>query len=326
MTMLLHRCFICTAALMQDVVRDETADTQATSGKYAFDPERGRLWVVCGACGAWNLVPIEARWEAIEAFEKLARDHGHVLARTDNIALIEAGDVSLIRVGRTERREEAWWRYLKEAEHRRENARRVVSRGKWKDAIANLLIFGVPVPAGTDPETWINGARYKQFSNILWQGRARCSQCGDVHQAIGFADSFGIEMSGSELKVFGRCCSCDARDVKSRFELGGSIATRMLQRKLAHTNYAGGSEETVDAAVRIIDGGSTAASFVQEVAAKLIDLRRLAVPQLIALEMAVNESREHALLAMEARALEARWKQEEEIAFIVDRELTPPYM
>ncbi len=43
----------------------------------------------------------------------------------------------------------------------------------------------------------------------------------------------------------------------------------------------------------------------------------------IALEIAVNEDTERRLLELELEELERRWREEEEIAAIVDRELTP---
>ena len=32
----------------------------------AFDPAKGRVWVVCAKCKRWNLTPIEERWEITE--------------------------------------------------------------------------------------------------------------------------------------------------------------------------------------------------------------------------------------------------------------------
>ena len=30
--------------------------------RLAFDPAKGRLWVVCRSCERWNLTPLEERW------------------------------------------------------------------------------------------------------------------------------------------------------------------------------------------------------------------------------------------------------------------------
>ena len=43
----------------------------------------------------------------------------------------------------------------------------------------------------------------------------------------------------------------------------------------------------------------------------------------IGLEIALNESVEKRMLDLEVRALEFLWKQEEELARIIDQELTP---
>ena len=48
----------------------------------------------------------------------------------------------------------------------------------------------------------------------------------------------------------------------------------------------------------------------------------LPLEQSLALEIAVNETRERELLLLEAQALEERWRDEERIAAIVDGELS----
>jgi hypothetical protein len=53
---------------------------------------------------------------------------------------------------------------------------------------------------------------------------------------------------------------------------------------------------------------------------RLGDLQRTGA---IALEIAVNEASEQHLLELELADLEAHWKQEEELAAIIDGELTP---
>jgi len=316
---LLSRCFVCAAGFAAETARPYTQPNE----KYAFDPARGRLWIVCSGCGSWNLVPIEARWEAIEDLEKLARDRGRLLARTDNVALIEADRTTLIRIGRTERREEAWWRYLKEAELRRENARRIVRRGRWKDAFLNLLILGLPIPAGTDPDEWLNRARVLQFTNTLWTGAAVCSECGGRSTRITFEDPLTVVSRGDDLCVRSDCPACGAAGRSAVVEVVGPAATRVLQRKLAYTNYAGATENSLNVAVDILDHAPDARTFVRTTFASPVPFSHLMSGQLVAFEMAVNEAREADLLSMEVRALEARWREEEEIAFIVDRELTP---
>src|SRR5688500_12163926 len=82
-----------------------------TGRKLAFDPAKGRLWVVCPSCGQWNLTPFEERWEAIEECEKLFRVTPR-RASTDEIAIATLPDaLDLIRVGRPHRPEFVAWRY-----------------------------------------------------------------------------------------------------------------------------------------------------------------------------------------------------------------------
>jgi hypothetical protein len=81
----------------------------------AFDPQRGRLWAICGVCRRWTLVPLEERWEAVEELERLTgtgmggADAPRLLSRTENVGLFELGRLRVLRVGHTNRDEEAWW-------------------------------------------------------------------------------------------------------------------------------------------------------------------------------------------------------------------------
>src|SRR5688500_2485950 len=100
-------CLVCHAAIAEN----ETFDGLTRGERYAFDSAKGRLWVVCGECRRWNLVPIEDRWEALEALEKIAQDEARLVVKTDNIALLRVGDVDLIRIGQARLTEESWWRY-----------------------------------------------------------------------------------------------------------------------------------------------------------------------------------------------------------------------
>ncbi|MEJ2679549.1 MAG: hypothetical protein P8174_10805, partial [Gemmatimonadota bacterium] len=53
---------------------NEVVETFPVGRRVAFDPQRGRLWVVCPHCRQWNLAPLEERWETLEALERLFRD------------------------------------------------------------------------------------------------------------------------------------------------------------------------------------------------------------------------------------------------------------
>ena len=82
--------------------------------RVAYDPGRGRLWVICSTCKRWSLTPMEDRWEALEELEKLTTDKARLLSQTDNIALLRVGPLEVVRVGKAQLTEEAWWRYGRE--------------------------------------------------------------------------------------------------------------------------------------------------------------------------------------------------------------------
>ena len=79
--------------------------------RLAFDPARGRLWVICTRCGRWNLSPLEERWEAIDECERLFRGT-RLRYSTDNIGLARVGEhLELVRIGPALLPEIASWRY-----------------------------------------------------------------------------------------------------------------------------------------------------------------------------------------------------------------------
>ena len=110
------RCLVCAQPFEPN---DQLAHLPLGT-RLAFYPRRGRLWVVCRACRRWSLTPIEERWEALEELEKLSRDKARLLSQTDNIALLKAGPLEVVRVGKAELTEEAWWRYGRELVSRRQ--------------------------------------------------------------------------------------------------------------------------------------------------------------------------------------------------------------
>ena len=79
--------------------------------RIAFDPSKGRLWVICRLCDRWNLVPIEDRWEAVEACERLFRGT-RLRFSTDHVGLAYlSSGLALVRIGPALKPEIAAWRY-----------------------------------------------------------------------------------------------------------------------------------------------------------------------------------------------------------------------
>ena len=79
--------------------------------RLAFDPKKGRLWVICTRCGRWNLSPLEERWEAIDESERLFRGT-RLRMSTDNVGMARfRGGFELVRIGPALLPEIASWRY-----------------------------------------------------------------------------------------------------------------------------------------------------------------------------------------------------------------------
>ena len=94
-----------------DLGRNEVLETLAIGRRIAFDPRRGRLWVVCVGCGRWNLTPFEERWEPIEECERMFRST-RLRVATDNIGLAQPRwGFELVRIGEAMLPEIAAWRY-----------------------------------------------------------------------------------------------------------------------------------------------------------------------------------------------------------------------
>jgi hypothetical protein len=79
--------------------------------RLAYDLEKGRLWVICIACGRWNLSALEERWEASEECERRFRATP-LRVSTANIGLARLPEgLEMVRIGRAVPGEIAAWRY-----------------------------------------------------------------------------------------------------------------------------------------------------------------------------------------------------------------------
>jgi hypothetical protein len=316
------RCLFCHATLPEN----DTFDGLVTGKRFAFDSARGRLWVICGLCRRWNLIPIESRWENLEALEKIARDEARLLLQTDNIALLRVGEVELVRVGRANLPEEAWWRYGRELTSRRARFRRLsLTMGALTGAVAlggMTVGIGVIGVLGLGPVLQTI-AREVKFGPTAWRGTATCSSCGSVLREIQFQNTNRVvlaqQANGFELRY--RCQRCQIDTLNAGHRLSGSSAEHLLRRILAYRHYEGASEQQVQASTAVIQEIGSARDLTQRLALQRIHLGELPRPYALALEIAINDEMERRLLELEATELEARWREEEELAAIVDDEL-----
>ncbi|MEO8450083.1 MAG: hypothetical protein ABI647_09850 [Gemmatimonadota bacterium] len=100
-------CLFCNGYLG----RNDVLPTFPVGARIAYDPLRGRLWVICQSCQRWNLTPLDERWEAIEECERRVRNT-RLRYSTDNIGLAFLPEgLALVRIGPALKPEIAAWRY-----------------------------------------------------------------------------------------------------------------------------------------------------------------------------------------------------------------------
>ena len=379
------RCLFC----HRELPANESLEQFPIGRRVAYDPVRGRLWAVCPSCRRWNLAPIEERWEALEELEKTVKDRARLLSQTDNIALLRSGELEIVRVGRANLTEEAWWRYGTELVRRRRTYQALTVVGVG--GVLALMAGGLAGGAGIFGGWWLLGRAGRQlpratrtlkFGRTAWQGRALCPRCGTELVRIPFKTRgalIALPDDQGELAISLRCLNCEygsgdhgvraaliasmpastwsmlgtgmaRRDEKGRvtariwmpswertvrrdaapgnadapsgYRITGVEAQHLLRRVLAFQNFAGAREADVRRATTLIQQAGSATSLTQQLARTGRPLSDMFPTEAIALEIAVNEDHERRLLELELAALEQRWQEEEEIAAIVDRELT----
>ncbi|MEJ2502682.1 MAG: hypothetical protein P8177_05095 [Gemmatimonadota bacterium] len=317
------RCIFCHASL----ATNDVIEHFPVGKRIAFDPGRGRLWAVCMACHRWNLAPFDDRWEALEELEKAHVDRGRVLASTEHIALVNVPGVELVRVGGARLAEEAWWRYGNRMMRRRRQARVLT----WAEL---ALIAGAAVASGGIMYLGGGGVlnnlvRWRRFGSIAWRGNVDCIRCGAPLTELTFRSARKLHLSRDgeqDPALHLRCRRCRLRREDGEFQIEGAPAQHLLRRVITYSHYSGASEKRVRSATDYIEKLGHPAAVTRDLTSTglridaLLDRGRRT--QAVALEIALNEEHERRLLEMELAELEARWREEEKIAAIVDGPLT----
>ena len=172
-------CLVCHAPFPVN----EELEHFSTASRVAYDPERGRLWAVCKSCKRWSLAPIEERWEALDELEKVVRDRSTLLSQTDNVSLLRAGRLDVVRVGRADLTEEAWWRYGRELADRAAKHKQMMFMGT---VAAGAAIAGGWATGGIGwlgawflwenaPDKVADVARWLRFGGNAWRGHQSCN-------------------------------------------------------------------------------------------------------------------------------------------------------
>jgi hypothetical protein len=119
-----------------------------------------------------------------------------------------------------------------------------------------------------------------------------------------------------------RCPNCK-NPAGGGLQLRGLEAELTLARVMAYQSDLGKARVTVEAAARLLADPEGPANLVRLLSRHGRPLGDLQPIGLTALEITVNAARERTLLKMEAEDLQARWRREEELAALMDGELSP---
>lgn len=328
---MIQRCLFCRSPFREN----EAFQTMPRGRRVAYDPHRGRLWVVCGKCFRWTLQPMEDREAALYELERSVRDRGTPVAHTANVSLHHVGRALIIRVGSASLVERAWWQHGRELQKRRDSfdsasSRITAATFGTLQRLGDLLGLSDPdVSIHWDDNPMADIIRWRRFGWAAWHGRVSCPFCNSTLRALSYDLSWWvyplIQDDGS-LQVGVPCPRCDPWTPENIYRIEGPQAETTLRRVLAYQNISGASEGLIRHASHVIEDAGSPGEFTLEAARSGQSLWKMGPVGAVALEIALAESSEQRLLEMDARAVEFLWRQEEELARIIDEELTPRHL
>jgi hypothetical protein len=263
----------------------------------------------------------------------MVRGHAKLVAETDNVALLSAGDLFLIRVGRAGLAEQAWWRYGKEL-HRRHTSFESTRSKIAAYTFGTMAYLSEIVGLGDEDLsiTWDDTPvadilRWRRFGWAAWHGSTACPYCNSNLRALRYDVSWWVfprtDAEGGQTAVEVPCPRCDPWTPEKVYTIEGGEAENVLRRILAYQHIMGASEATIKDAARVIEEAGSMAGYESQVTAERKSLWGMGKTRSIALEIALNESVERRMMTLELQALEFIWKREEQLARIIDEELTP---
>ncbi len=310
-----------------------------TGRRLAFDPAKGRLWVVCSSCGQWNLTPLEERWEAIEECERLFRETPR-RASTSEIAIAKVPDaIDLIRVGRPLRPEFAAWRYGERLIRRRRRMR-WVGAGATVAGAAGVGFTATVATASVGLTALVPLLMAPTLMSIFAISGAAPILAGKANWRR-ILHTAGVELTPMQAMradtqvELARATNEEGWRVRLAFadraiDIEGTRAYHVLGLLLPKLTIWGASEPQVDRAVAALDESVDPARHITRTIDTIFrsgyamsDLGTIPLHLRLGLEMASQEEAERRALEGELAELEASWRRAEEIAAISDDLLLP---
>ncbi len=319
-------CIYC----KRDLGANTVLESFPVGRRLAFDPAKGRLWVVCRRCERWNLSPLEERWEACEDCERLFRDT-RLRASTDNIGLAKVPEgLEIVRIGAPLRPEFAAWRYGDQFGRRRRRA--VLWTAAGIAAVGAVTAGSIAIGAGAGfapqiPNLVLNLPVRAKVR--LRDGRVLKFKRPDLQKS-----RFLMEPGSSHWVL-------SVKHKKGKETLEGDEARRVATQILPAINYMSGSKDTVRTAVERIEAAGDPEQYLARLSREIAPsdpprgygrplfpgkpgvVHKLPAPTRLALEMALHEEQEMRALMGELLDLEAAWREAEEIAGISDDMFVP---
>ena len=342
-------CVFCRASLGANV----HVEHFPVARRVAFDPEQGRLWAVCAACGQWNLAPFEERWEALDECERLYRAT-RARVSTDQIGLARLGDgFELVRIGRPLRPEMAAWRFGAQFRTRQRKAMLRLGAGAAVAASVGAVAAGLASPivlpvavvggivaaalgiqrspflaTGSVDVQATDGTRLsldnEELSNV---GLRPTDEPGEFRVAV-----TRTEFVSHQLPHYPRDWDYPAQgswEVR-HLSIEGEDAWHAARLLLPRVNAAGATAEMVEGAVASLEEAGSSEAYVDHAFTRIraaghtySSIASYAPDVRLALEMSLHEETERRAMQGELALLERAWREAEQVASIADGLLVP---
>ena len=286
--------------------------------RLAYDPDKGRLWNVCPQCTRWTLTPLDSRWETLQGCEEAVADGGKVLFSSSHLSLVRVGKGELIRVGAPPRPEFVDWRYGS-----------ALTMARKRPSFWRRILGGLPPPpvGGYDPYKGFEGSvtlgsewfaspflNEASILTYLFSQVPLAPQCPSCNGPLAlfpwhFQDiEFLTDSDAPSVLVPCALCeqdvSVDLRSARPTLRLGLGLVTGGLALK-----------EAVPQVAAELDRMGGAQAFLRMLTSSRTAIGTLTLPEKAGLIVSLDE-------VAEIEALEAEWRAAEEMALIMDGELS----